>query len=205
MSNSIYDKIGQKAKDEANEILETASNDAKVAYDSIINQAALKVNKQLEQVNSKIEADKKSYITSLSQTQKQKSLIIKKSLIHKAFLEACDELKKMNDNDLTNYVMNQLESSNVKGSYEVRVSSNDFDRYVKLFASKKVNDNVELDVLNKKFKDLHLVLSNKDAKINGGLILIGDSFDVDLSYEESLRVIELSLEKKISDLMFGEN
>ncbi len=199
-NNSIYDKISEKASLEANQIIEDAKKLAKEEKDKIIANQTSKSNDQINSVKEKISSQTQTVLSSIKQNDKQTTLIYKKKLIHNAYLSALDDLCNCSEKDLFKYVIDSLKNIKFSKDVEIKVSEKDYDVFNKLFSSKKDNN---LDILSKELKtNIKFNLIKNFANIKGGFIVLADAFDIDLSFEEALRLSEEKMEKTLADLMF---
>lgn len=196
MAKTIYEKIEEKGRLEANDILEEGKKKALAYVEAEINAANAKALKQKETAQSRNADLIKTETTSSEQAARQRILAVKKELIHKAFVAALDELKKLDDNKLKDYVINKIKNVSLKGDEVVKVNKADYSRFVKLFGE-------DLGKLNQQF-NYNLTLSKESVDISGGFILINPSFDVDCSYEASIKALEGELETFIAGILFKE-
>ena len=90
--NSIYEKIEESGRLEAEKILTEGTKKAQELHDSIISEMMIRIDELKK--NAKIKNDDafKSQITSSEQTAKQTLLAHKKNLIHSLFLDVLNKL-----------------------------------------------------------------------------------------------------------------
>ena len=196
MAKTIYEKIEEKGRLEALEIIEEAKNKAALYLEQEEHDALLKQEKQLESAKVRNEDLIKTNKTSSMQIARQKTLAVKKELIHETFLKALEELKNLDDNKLKEYVINKISDTKLIGDEVVKVNQKDYSRYQKLFGE-------SLDEINKKF-NYHLSLSKECVDISGGFIIINPSFDIDYSFDATIKMLEDELETFVAGILFKE-
>lgn len=197
MSETIYQKIEEKGRQEAEEIILDAKRRAQELTDEIISEASLKKEEIIKKATRKKNDELKTYKTTYNQAAKQEILRVKKELIHKEFVKLLDACLKFTDEELKHYVISRIKSSSCKKDDFIKVNASDLERYNRLF-SNKPND---LEKLNKELK-MNLTLSKEPANIKGGFIIENSLFDIDNSYEEQINELEETLEKEIATMLF---
>lgn len=201
---SIYEKIEQKGNADASEIYRIGEEKAKQLEESMISEAQAEIDKLLEKAKNTEMNRVKTQNAALEQNAKQQILLKKKELIDKAFELALGKLNSLADGELSLLVSNLLNRESLRGDEIIRVSAHDFPRYRKLFSSGKTDDGCYvLDKLNASLKkDFQLKLSDKPADIDGGFLVIGSDFDIDLSFRTLLEDLKEKNEISIAKLLF---
>lgn len=201
-NGSVYDKIINKGKLEAEEIIAQGTQKANNITDQVMQETDKKINLLLDEARIKNEDLIKTRLAEAEQNKKQNVLANKKQIIKDVFNEALNRLLMLNDEDLKELVINYLKKANIKGNEIIRVNQKDYNKYQKLFSSKQNNN---LDLLNKMLNidKGKLTLDEQFANIKGGFIIISDYFDIDNSFETILETLEGDLETTIASKLFG--
>lgn len=200
--SSIYEKIENKGAVDAKEISRIGQVRAEALKESIINAANDEASKLLAKSFEKNQDRIKTKTTEIEQIAKQKTLFKKKEIIDLIFEETHQKLLNISDDELFKLVLKLIKAENLVGDEVIKVSKADYPRYLKLFSSQKAADEVVLDKLN--VNNYQLKLSNQPVDINGGFIIIGTNFDIDLSYKSILQVIKENNETVIANMLFNE-
>lgn len=202
---NIYEKIEEKGKLEAKEIIKAGEAKAKELAKSITDGYDKEYKKIIDDATRANADYLKTRLTQVDQSAKQKSLFAKKEAINKVVEEVHKKMMKITDKELEALVVRVLSNDAIQGNEIVKVSKADHSKYLKLFATAKEGDNVELDKLNAKLgKGYKLVLSKEAADIEGGFILVGKRYDVDHSYKVLLEDLREKNEAEIAAMLFGD-
>ena len=197
-NGSVYDKIIALGNEDASNIRQEGRN----KVNSITEQIMAEINEKIEQMISDAEAKNSDLVKTkqaeLEQNKKQEVLASQKKIIKETFNVVLNKLCEMNDSDLNKFVISYLNKSNLKEDVTIKVSKNDYDKYVRLFSS---SNNSELDILTKSF-GYNVALSKDCVNIKGGFIIEGSYFDIDNSYEVILEDLSSNLETKVAEMLF---
>ncbi len=198
MSSSVYEKIITNAKNEAEVIKENGKIKAQNITEQLMNETNQKLSQVILETNKKCENILKTEVASLEQSKAQLILKNKKQIIKNTFNQAHQKLLQMNNDELTKYVINNLNKVNLNGGEFILVNELDYEKYMNLFSS---NHNNELDKLfSNKY---NLLLKKSSNNISGGFIVESMYYDIDYSYEVVLASLEENLEKEICEMLFG--
>ncbi|HHX78371.1 MAG TPA: hypothetical protein GX695_01285 [Acholeplasmataceae bacterium] len=202
----IYKKIEEKGKEEAKKIILAGKKEAQTIKMQI-----------LDKVEAEILAKKEDFLKSISEQlvakesvlkQKEKMSILKdkKNIMISILDSTFQEMQKMTDEKLKKYVITIIKSETISGNETIKVSKDEYDKYLKLFSSEKSKEDlVPLDLLNSELgKDYNLVLSNKEADIDGGFIIISKNYDINGSYKSILQRVLDNNESEIAKILFSE-
>lgn len=204
--SSIYEKIEQRGKSEAEAMLLSGEEKAKAIENAMINQA----NKEIDKIFTDVKKINENLImtkgTEIEQKAKQATLAKKKNIIDNVIKEANDRLKNLDDDEIKKLVVKMLLSEKINGDETLMVSKKDHAKYLSLFSSEKKSGDVVLDKLNKLLKNnkYHLKLSKDSANIDGGFIVVGESYDVDHSYNTMLLHFKEKYEAQIACILFDD-
>ncbi len=202
--SSIYSKIEEKGKVEAKGIVEAGAVQAEALKKSIKEGYDKEYKKIIDDATRSNADYLKTNITQIEQLAKQKALYAKKAIIDKAVASAHEKLMKISDKELSDLVVKTIAGDDIQGNETLKVSKEDYSKYLKLFASEKEGDKVVLDVLNKKLGSKYkLTLSKESVAIKGGFVLVGASYDVDHSFKVLLDDLKEKYESEIAELLFG--
>ena len=197
MSETIYEKIEEKGRQEADQIILDAKKRAQEITDEIIHDANLKKEETIKHATRKKDDELKTYKTTFNQAKRQEILRVKKELIHEEFNKLLNTCLKFSDEELIKYVYSHIKSSGCKKDDLIKVNASDLERYNRLFSNKQ-ND---LEKLNKKL-NMNLTLSSEAVNSKGGFIIENKLFDIDCSFEEQITELEEALEKEIAVMLF---
>ncbi len=197
-NSSVYDKIISLGKEEALKIV----NEGEIKANNITEQIIKETNEKIEQMINDAKAKNADLVKTkeaeLEQNKKQEILFNQKRIIKNVFNEALTKLVEMNDDKLKSFVISYLKKSNLKEDVTIKVSKQEYDKYLKLFST---NNSLELDVLSKEFGN-KVILSNDVINCKGGFIIEGAYFDIDNSYEVVLEELSNNLETKVAEMLF---
>ncbi len=204
MAKTIYEKIEKKALKDAKEIKRLGEAKAKQIEERIISSANEAIENNLNKVRAKGEELLKTKTTELEQNARQRSLLRKKQLIQSVFSRSLETLNQLDDENLSKLVKKLILIENLKGDETLHVNQRDYSRYLKLFSSNRDAPEPLLDKLNRDLGNkYHLRLAKEPANISGGFIVVGQVFDVDLSFETILKTIQEKHETEIAELLFA--
>ena len=205
-NNSIYQKIEEKGSLDAANILKTGDAKAQALHDEILAVATKEIAVMLEKAKQKGRDLVKMKITEQEQATKQRTLAMKKSLIDEVFEQILKSLTTLKDEALGKLVISFINQENIVGDEIIFVSKNDYEHYLTMFASTPTKSPlVLLDKLNQKLNNpkAKLQLSSQSVNIQGGLMLSGKAFDIDLSFETKIKMLKETYETKIAEILFG--
>lgn len=203
---SIYSYIEEKGINDAKEILQRGKEKAEALEEEILNEAKKEVNSILNNARKSSDDLKRTTLTQSEQKFRQRSLNVKKNLLNEVFQKALVKLNGLNDNQYKDLIIGLLKKEQLSGNETIMVSTNDFSRYVELFNGKK-NDSgdIVLEGLSKHLgQSFAIKLSSEWANIKGGLIVIRDDYDLDLSFESLLTDVRDNYEPEIANMLFKE-
>lgn len=204
-NNSIYEKIENKGRSDAEEILKIGQNKAQQIEDTILKQAQEAVDRSLSKARAKADELLKTKTTEIEQNAKQRSLLHKKDLLRTTFQKALERLNSLSDEELKTLVKHLILAEKIKGDEVICVNTNDYQRYRKLFASDTSSSEVLLSKLNRELGDSYqLKLASEPVRIAGGMIIVGSAFDIDLSFETILNSMQEKHETEVAKILFAE-
>lgn len=193
----LEDKIKEKAILEKTQILSDASVKANEVYNQIILEKKSEIEQNLEKAKLKYSTLKSQKELEARNELRDEVAVIKQKLVEKVFMDLKNELQNMTDADLFNYVVNGIKQEEINGDEVIEVSKKDYPKYVKILSTKS-GDLVDCDLLNKRLGNhYNLKLSNKPAMIKNGFMLMGTTFDLNFSIEETLEKLAKKYEKII--------
>lgn len=194
-----------QAKAEAQTILEEATKEKNALLKKLNSQTDKTVKNLLsdaEKENARKIAEKK-----LEFEHERKRVILqeKNTQIERVLNEFRNTILNLDDKELFAYTIKLIQSEKTTGNELLRVNKKDYNRYLKLFSSsKKEEELVELDLLNKKLgKDFNLKLENISVEINDGFMLIGEFYDLNFSIEPQIEKIKRTYEREIHNILYG--
>lgn len=202
----IYKKIEEKGKEEAKKIILAGEKEAQTIKMQILAKVEVEILAKKEDFLKSISEQLVAKESVLKQKEKMSILKDKKNIMISILDSTFQEMKKMTDEKLKKYVMAIIKSETIAGNETIKVSKDEYDKYLKLFSSEKnKKDLVHLDLLNDELgKDYNLVLSNKEADIDGGFIIISKNYDINGSYKSILQRVLDNNESEIAKILFSE-
>jgi len=204
VNSSIYKKIEDKGNLEAEEIYKAGQEKAAALEKTILDGYDKEYKKIVESANRQNEDYLKTKLTQVDQTAKQKSLFLKKEKINEVMKKVHQQLNKISDKELFDLVVKTISSEKIQGNEVLKVSKSDYSKYVRIFASNSESKPVVLDLLNNKLgSKYHLTISNEPADIDGGFILMGNTYDIDHSFIVLLDELRETYETEIAKTLFG--
>lgn len=201
--SSIYSRIEEKGKKEAQEILEAGAIKASELEASILEGFGKEYKKIIDET-ARVNADYlKTKVTQVEQLAKQKALQEKRKIIEKVKERVHEQLLKINNQELFDLVVKTISQDSINGDEVIKVSAQDYPKYLKLFSTSGEGEIVVTDILNKKLGEkYHLTLSKEPVDIEGGFILVGKVYDVDHSYKVLLENLMEANESEIAKMLF---
>lgn len=198
---SVYNKIIEKAMQEASEIKENGNQKAQMLIDQTLKETEEKINQMLEEAKAKNADLIKTKNAEFDQAVKQQVLANQKRIIKETFEKALEKLTNMTDEELNNYVVSHLQKSQINNDVTIKVNKNDYTKYQTLFST---NHDSNLDILTKELNlnNVMITLSNESVDIVGGFIIACEYFDIDNSYEVILNNLSEELETTIAEMLF---
>lgn len=198
---SVYNKIIEKAMQEASEIKENGNQKAQMLIDQTLKETEEKINQMLEEAKAKNADLIKTKNAEFDQVVKQQVLANQKRIIKETFEKALEKLTNMTDVELNNYVVSHLQKAQINNDVTIKVNKNDYTKYQTLFST---NHDSNLDILTKELNlnNVMITLSNDSVDIVGGFIIACEYFDIDNSYEVILNNLSEELETTIAEMLF---
>mgnify|MGYP004509400659 FL=1 len=198
---SVYNKIIEKAMQEASEIKENGNQKAQMLIDQTLKETEEKINQMLEEAKAKNADLIKTKNAEFDQVVKQQVLANQKRIIKETFEKALEKLTNMTDEELNNYVVSHLQKAQINNDVTIKVNKNDYTKYQTLFST---NHDSNLDILTKELNlnNVMITLSNDSVDIVGGFIIACEYFDIDNSYEVILNNLSEELETTIAEILF---
>lgn len=197
----MYNKIIEKAMQEASEIKENGNQKAQMLIDQTLKETEEKINQMLEEAKAKNADLIKTKNAEFDQAVKQQVLANQKRIIKETFEKALEKLTNMTDVELNNYVVSHLQKAQINNDVTIKVNKNDYTKYQTLFST---NHDSNLDILTKELNlnNVMITLSNDSVDIVGGFIIACEYFDIDNSYEVILNNLSEELETTIAEMLF---
>ncbi|MDY0100783.1 MAG: hypothetical protein WCZ47_03810 [Bacilli bacterium] len=203
---SIYKKIAKKGEEESNLIKQKAEKDAEFLRHQIINEAEKKAALIVEKAKVKSASEIAQQDAILDLEFRQTIAALKNKAIDDLFNDVLEHFKNLKEKDLLDFVVSLIKEENIQGDEVLRVSKNEYDKYLKALSTKPKGKLVDLDLLNKSLgKKYTLSLENIPSNEDEGFILIGQTFDLNFSVVPILAKIRKEKEKQLFELLFKDN
>ncbi|VEU82012.1 hypothetical protein [Acholeplasma hippikon] len=195
--SKLEDKIIAKAELEKNEILSEAKLKASQVYRKMIEEAK-------DEIEASLEKAKKKHTNSIAQKElevkkelRDEAALAKQKLVQSVFNEITNYLTNLEGEALFKYVLTGIKNEKVTGHEIIAVNKNDYEKYLSILSSSK-GDLVDCDILNSKLgKGFEIKLTKNPVKIKNGFMLIGEEFDLNFSFDETIDKLAQKYEKKI--------
>ncbi len=199
-NNTIYERILEKGVQESNKITKQAEDRANEIIQLAIEETNKTLSFERKKLQARLDEIYKTKMTEFEQALKQNALMNKKQLLDLVFLEAKTKLTAFNDTELSKLVISILSKDTLLGKEKIRVNKKDYDRYLRLFSSRKDGN---LDLLNDVLKQgIKLTLDKESANITGGFIVISEAYDIDHSFDTIISTLYNQLESEIASILF---
>lgn len=187
-------------------IIDKIMTDAKLSSENTLASAQAEVEKILGEAKAKAESyiDANKYKVDriskeifdrsaivMKMDEKKAYLIAKKSLIDEVFRNALDQFRK--SKHYADYLQKVISSQAEEGDL-IAICEEDKKIFTKTFVNNIV-----------KSSGKKITLSPSMVSINGGVILVGKTYDKNLSLDVKFVSLRESIEKQVSQILFEEN
>lgn len=189
-AETVTNKIEEKAKEQALEILATADKEALKVREDILSDARAREEKIIGVATQNADTVKKGIIQSAMLNSKLLILGAKRDAMNKVKEEAKKKILAFNDNELIAFFVKAIKSSNLTGEHFLVPSKN-----YRKFADENI-EKIE------KESGIDLTLAFFDADIETGFVLSNEFYDVDFSIEAIIEDAFERNEKAIYDTLF---
>jgi len=204
-NTGLYKKIVEVSNQEIAEIRLEGQKKISAYKEETLHSLQKAYDLELEKHIRDLEIKQQLQVLDFKQELKKELLTAKQEIIDEVFMLALEKLKKLSDEELKRFVVNNLQQETLEGNETLVVNNDEYNRYARLFSSGKqgkiVLDELE-KLLHKSNLNLHL---DKTNDLDGGFLLIGKKFDVDFSYKTLLTYIKEHNEIEIASKLFGDN
>ena len=204
-NNSVYEKIELKGSLDANEIIRLGEEQAKTIEENLLTSATQEIQKILLDKEAKNQEKIRTKTTEFRQDAQQNYLRTKQELISNVFLKIKERMKIMSDENLYKLVVSMIKNEIMVGNEIIKVSPNDYSRYLKLFSSaKSAEEYILLDKLNVSLQDkkYSLKLAKESIDIDGGFVIVGKNYDIDNSFEAIVNQLKEKYETEVAKILF---
>ncbi len=184
-AKSESSKILSDAKKEADEMLKSFKEVAKLEAEEIINQGKAQSAAKVERLEGSAELDNKRVV-----------LQTKQNLIDQAFSRARGLIQQLPSNEYVSFLTDLAASALVDGNEQIVLNSNDLDLH-----SKEV-----LEGVNRRARELglpaNITLSQKVGKFDGGLIVERGKVETNCTVDALLRNLRDKMSAEVADKLF---
>lgn len=209
-ANTVIQKIQEKAQAQCDEILENGKQKADAAREAILKDGKAKADGILEKAREDAAMLLRAGAQQASLDSKIDCLNYKHELLQKAKSEAKAALLSYGAAEFCALAI-KLSKENIRGEkMRLQVPKADKDKYTSSFFYKEATgkDGTLLAAMEQAASDaqgapLTLTLGENDAPIDGGFLLCGETYDMDLSLDALLSDIFEQHEKQIADCLFA--
>lgn len=199
-NSSIYEKIVNKGASDAAEINRIGQERAKEFEENTVREVNEEINQMLNRAQNASEEKIKTRTTQMEQNARQRSLLRKKVIIKETFKTALEQLKSIDDDTFKKLVTKLLQRDGLIGNEVIRVAKGNFDRFLRIFSSGKIQGNYYL--LDRVLVNYQLKLDPTPLDIDGGLVVIGQNFDIDHSYQSLINNASEQYETEVAKILF---
>ncbi len=198
---TLVEKIKQKGMAEAASIREKGLKDAEAHYQKMLADAKAHFDNAYLKTQSKQLQVLETKKHSVERALRDENAMAKQKLIETVFNEVKAYLFNLKGKELFSYVKHAIEQESLEGNETIRVSKKDYETYQSILSTQK-GDLVDCDLLNRALgSKFSLKLSKEPADLDSGFLVVGKTFDLNFSYEETIEVLMKSHEKKIYEEM----
>ncbi len=189
-AETVTNKIEEKAREGALEILAAAEKEGAKARDGIIADAREREDKIIKNAELNAEITKKGILQSASQSAKLLILKAKREAMEKVKEEAKKKLLSATDKKIVEIFAGEMKKSELSGEYT-------------LFPSE-----LHREIIVKNLKEIEkatgvkITVSSVNADVENGFILSNDIYDVDFSLDAIIDEAAQNNEKSIYDTLF---
>lgn len=201
-AEAIIDKIRKNAAEEAAAIRKQGEERAEAAAKQILDAASAEEEALLRNAKSAAaDIERRERLMTGLETRKN-TLASRRALVDTAFEKALDELAALPESRWEALIRRIVLEAAETGHEVLSVPEADLVRYQQPFAGGKPM----LDRLNEALKEKGLpgglTLSEAPAKIKGGVLLSGEKYDVNGSFEMLLSLIREDCEREVYHLLY---
>lgn len=207
-ANTVIQKIQEKAQAQCDEILENGKQKADAAREAILKDGKAKADGILEKAREDAAMLLRAGAQQASLDSKIDCLNYKHELLQKAKSEAKTKLLSYGAAEFCALAI-KLSKENIRGE-KMRLQVPKADKYTSSSFYKEATgkDGTLLAAMEQAASDaqgapLTLTLGENDAPIDGGFLLCGETYDMDLSLDALLSDIFEQHEKQIADCLFA--
>lgn len=207
-ANTVIQKIQEKAQAQCDEILENGKQKADAAREAILKDGKAKADGILEKAREDAAMLLRAGAQQASLDSKIDCLNHKHELLQKAKSEAKAALLSYGAAEFCALAI-KLSKENIRGE-KMRLQVPKADKYTSSSFYKEATgkDGTLLAAMEQAASDaqgapLTLTLGENDAPIDGGFLLCGETYDMDLSLDALLSDIFEQHEKQIADCLFA--
>jgi vacuolar-type H+-ATPase subunit E/Vma4 len=205
LAQSLYEKIEQKAIDDAQKILKAGEVKAQAAMAAALAAAEARNAELLAKTQEKNLSLRKTQTTELEQAERQELLTLKKSLIDRVQADVAQKMQTLPDPDWVAFVVGTLAADELRGGETIVPSALDRPRFLTHFSSgESTPEGILLRKLSRQLPgNPDLILSPKNAPISGGFLVEGTDFDIDHSHQTLLLNIKEKYESELATILFA--
>lgn len=189
-AETVTNKIEEKAKESALEILANAEKEGARIRDGIIADARQREEKILKTAELNAEITKKGILQSANQSAKLLLLKTKREAMDKVKEEAKKKLLAAADKEIISLFIGEMKKSELSGEYT-------------LFPSKLHRDIIEKNLKEiEKAVGVKITVSGDDCDVANGFVLSNEIYDVDFSLDAIIDEAARINEKSVYDTLF---
>lgn len=205
MAKTIYDKIIDKGKEDAKQILADGLNKLEQLKSEKIEEAKNKQKDELKKQEALNQSKKQAALINARREAKKEEIKLKQALLKETVSDAVAKLDNLKQNELFDFVLKLVKEDDLSGKEIIYVNKKDYSKYLATLSSKKEGDLVELDKLNNALgKKFELRLSNKPKDLDGGFYIVSEKYDINHSYSALVDNLLAKLEADLNKILFSE-
>ncbi len=195
--DNIIKRITDEARQEADAVLADANAKAK----ELISASTAETDAEIERIERDAEAkaqELRRRRLAVAEMEARKDVLAQKqAILDEAFAGALLKLSALPDSEIE-ALLTPLVVEEAEGTESLVVAEKDRALY-----EKSLLHNLN-KALKKAGKPGHLTLSEQGGSFAGGLVLVSDVLEKNISFEALLRNVREESEKAVSELLFGE-
>ncbi|CCV64735.1 V-type H+-transporting ATPase subunit E [Alteracholeplasma palmae J233] len=198
---ALHERIVIESKLKSLEIEKQTTQEIETLKHDALNKIKEEVKDTLKKFQEKSDLDilmfEKKKEAELNSFQKETKVIQVESLFDKVY----EYITKLDKKELCNWVYKLVNVDEIFGDEIIYVSSQNMDKYLEAFSSKKDKD--DLDLLNKKNKNFKFKLKTDNLNFKEGFIVVKDDFDLIFDYKQIVDEYKKNREKEVYEKFYG--
>jgi len=192
--NNLTSKIISDAEEKKTSMLNEANEKRNATIAKKKDEAKNEETVILERAKREAQARKERIISGAELSARNEKLAAKQKVINEVFEKSLEELCKISDSELKEFVVNTVLNSNISGTQNLILNE---------LGTKVVDESVVSQINEKLGSHAKLVLSNKTRQFKGGFILEKDGIEINNTFEALISSIKDDLGLEVAQVLFN--